>query len=65
MPGVFVQASIAGIEHYDLLSLPKKALFGGNQVYSVDQNDRLKLRTVELLRNDKNRIVVTKGVSQG
>lgn len=65
MPGVFVQATIAGIERYDLLSLPKKALFGGNQVYSVDKNNRLKLRTVELLRNEKDRIVVTKGVSQG
>lgn len=65
MPGVFVKATIAGVERFDLLSLPKTALYGGNQVYSVDKDGRLQLHTVELLRNDKDRIIVAKGISQG
>ena len=65
MPGMFVHASIAGIERFDLLSLPKKALFGGNQVYSVDNNGQLKLNQVELLRNDQDRIIISKGISDG
>lgn len=65
MPGVFVKATIAGIERYDLLSLPKTALYGGNQVYSIDKDGRLQLHTVELLRNDKDRIIVVKGIFQG
>ncbi len=65
MPGQFVKATINGIERHDLLSLPKSALFGGNQVYSVDKDGRLQMHTVELLRNDKDRIIVTKGISQG
>ena len=65
MPGIFVKATIVGIERFDLLSLPKSALFGGDQVYSVDKADRLQFHSVELLRNDKDRILVTKGISQG
>jgi membrane fusion protein, multidrug efflux system len=65
MPGLFVQASISGIERFDLLSLPKSALFGGNQVYSVTNENRLHLHSVDILRNDKGRIIIAKGISSG
>ncbi len=65
MPGQFVQATISGIERFDLLSLPKNALFGGNQVYSVDKQDKLKLHQVEILRNENSRIIVNKGIAPG
>ncbi len=65
MPGQFVKATIEGIERYDLLSLPKSALFGGNQLYSVDTQDKLKLHQVDILRNDNDRIIVSKGITSG
>lgn len=65
MPGQFVKATISGIERYDLLSLPKTALFGGNRVYSVDNEHKLKLHEVDILRNDNNRIIVSKGITAG
>jgi membrane fusion protein, multidrug efflux system len=65
MPGQFVKATIRGIERYDLLSLPKTALFGGNQVYSVNNQDKLKLHEVDILRNDNDRIIVSKGITVG
>jgi membrane fusion protein, multidrug efflux system len=65
MPGQFVRASISGVERYDLLSLPKSALFGGNQVYSVDKQDKLKRHQVEILRNENDRIIISKGIPPG
>lgn len=65
MPGQFVKATIEGIKRYDLLSLPKTTLFGGNQVYSVDNQDKLKLHEVDILRNDYDRIIVSKGITAG
>jgi membrane fusion protein, multidrug efflux system len=65
MPGVFVHAMISGIERFDLLSLPKSALFGGNQVFSVDNHNKLKLHQVDVIRTDQNRVIVSKGISQG
>jgi len=65
MPGQFVRATIYGVERFDLLSLPKSALFGGNQVFSVDSQDKLKLHQVNILRNDKDRIIVGEGIAPG
>jgi membrane fusion protein, multidrug efflux system len=65
MPGMFVHASISGIERSDLLSLPKSALFAGNQVYSVNKENRLQLHIVDILRVDKDRIIITKGLASG
>lgn len=65
MPGMFVKASISGIERFGLLSLPKSALLGGNQVYSVNNDNRLRLHTVDILRNDNDRIIIAKGLSSG
>ncbi len=63
MPGQFVKATIAGIERFDLVSLPKSALFGGNQIYSIDKQDKLKLITVEILRHESDRIIISKGIA--
>lgn len=65
MPGQFVKATIYGIERFDLLSLPKSALFGGNQVYGIDKGDKLKRHTVEILRNESDRIIISKGIASG
>jgi RND family efflux transporter MFP subunit len=63
MPGMFVRASISGIERFDLLSLPKTALFGGNQVYAIGNDNRLKQHVVEILRNEKERIIIANGLA--
>lgn len=65
LPGMFVHAVIGGIERFGLLSMPKTALFGGNQVYTVDKDERLKLQKVEVVRNDHNRIIIATGISDG
>lgn len=65
MPGQFVKATIQGLERFDLLSLPKSALFGGNQVYGIAKEDKLKLHTVEVLRNESDRIIISKGITSG
>jgi membrane fusion protein, multidrug efflux system len=65
LPGMFVHAEIAGIERSDLIRLPRRALRGGNQVYSVDNDQRLRLHTIDILRSDKDHLIVTKGVAAG
>lgn len=65
IPGQFVKAVISGITRSDLLSLPKSAVFGGNQVYSVDEHNKLKLHHIKILRNDNDRIIITEGISPG
>lgn len=63
LPGTFVQAAISGKERYDLFSLPKSALFGGNQVYSVSKEGRLKVHKVDIIRADKDRVIVDSGIA--
>jgi membrane fusion protein, multidrug efflux system len=65
MPGMFLHASIEGIERFDLLNLPRTALFAGNQIFSVTADNRLRLQTVEIIRADKDRVIVATGVNPG
>lgn len=63
--GLFVRAEIAGSERRDLIGIPRAALYGGYQVYVVDEDKRLRQRRVEVLRADSGRIVLSKGLLPG
>jgi len=65
LPGMFVKAVISGVERSDLMRLPRSALRGGNQVYSVNKEERLRLHSIDILRSDKDHIIVTEGVATG
>lgn len=63
--GQFVHAEIAGIARENLVKLPNSALRSGYQVFLVDNEDRLRLRTVEVLRREDDGMVVSGGVDPG
>lgn len=63
--GLFVHAEIEGLPRNDLIRLPRAALRAGYQVYVVDAEGRLRLRTVEIVRSERDEVVVTGGIESG
>ena len=63
--GLFVDAAIEGQALDAAYLLPRDALRGKDQVYVVDEEDRIRFRNVEILRTERDRIVVTAGLSPG
>lgn len=56
--GQFVQAEIEGVAQRDLIKLPLAALHAGFQVFIVNEAKQLESRSVEVLRNDSDGVVV-------
>lgn len=63
--GLFVDAEIEGIEVDDVFELPREALREGDQVFIVDAESRLRMKSVELVRTERERILVRKGLVKG
>jgi len=63
--GLFVKAEIAGRLAHDVVTLPRSALREGDQVAVVDPDDRLRLRDVEVLRTDREQVLVKSGLAAG
>lgn len=56
--GLFVQAEIQGREQSDLIALPPSAVNEGRFVLIVDQEQRVRLREVEVLQNNPDEFLV-------
>ncbi len=63
--GLFVDAEIQGRERAEVVSLPREALRGSDRVAVVDQDGRLELRPVEVLRRHRERILLSAGLQAG
>lgn len=63
--GMFVSARISGPEIADALVVPRDALRAGDQVYVVGEDNRLSIRSVEVISSDAVRAVIRSGVSEG
>ena len=63
--GLFVDVEIEGRRVEDAVVLPRPALREGNQVYVIDAEDRLRIRPVEVLRENGDEVVITAGLSAG
>lgn len=63
--GLFVQAEIAGIEVRDAFVLPRSALHRDAQLLVLGDDDRLELRAVEVLRMERERVVIGAGLVAG
>jgi RND family efflux transporter MFP subunit len=56
--GMFVEARIRGVLLEDVLVLPREALREGDRVYALDEEDRLLVREVRVLRAERDRVVL-------
>ncbi|MCZ6784315.1 MAG: efflux RND transporter periplasmic adaptor subunit [Proteobacteria bacterium] len=63
--GLFVDAEIEGRRYDDIVVLPRSALRGRDHVVVVDDDDTLRLRKVEILRRERDRVMVRAGVAAG
>ena len=63
--GTFVQASISGKTMSDIVVLPRHILRTGNQVWVVDDRNRLINRQVKLLRTDGTLAYIYQGLEDG
>jgi RND family efflux transporter MFP subunit len=63
--GLFVEAEIQGHQVEDVILLPRAALRENDQLLVVDSEERLRFRTVDLLRVTRDEIVVQGGLEAG
>jgi len=63
--GMFVNAEIAGVFSQPALVLPRLALRNADKVYVINDENRLEIRTVDVLSTTEDTVLVTKGVAVG
>lgn len=63
--GLFVEALIQGRRFDRLVILPTSVVFKDDQVAVVDQQDRLHLRTVKLLKREHEQAIIQAGLTAG
>ena len=63
--GLFVQAEIEGRLVENVVALPRSALRSDNQVVIIDDANRLRLRTVDVLRRGREHVLVRAGIERG
>jgi RND family efflux transporter MFP subunit len=63
--GMFVHADIAGVNSQEALVLPRLALRSANKVYVINDENRLEIRTVEVLSTSEDTVLVSTGVEVG
>lgn len=63
--GLFVEAEIAGRFAEGVIVLPRSAVRDRNQVLVVDDESRLRFRTIDILRTERDRVVVNGGLDSG
>jgi RND family efflux transporter MFP subunit len=63
--GTFVEARLPASIGQAVVDVPRRALRGMDQLLLVDAEDRLRLRTVGVLRTDQDRIYVGSGLAPG
>ena len=63
--GTFVAAEIDGRTVEDVIRVPREALRGNSELMFIDEENRLRIRGVEVLRTDRNFAYVTGGAGPG
>ncbi len=63
--GLFVTAEIAGISSQPALILPRVALRNANKVYVINDENKLEIRTVDILSTSEDIVLVSSGVKAG
>ena len=56
--GLFVELELEGSHLENIMIIPRSALHTGNVIWLADSNDRLITRQVEILRREKDRIII-------
>ena len=63
--GMFVNAEIDGVSEQSAYVMPRLALRNQDKVYVINAENRLEIRTVNVLSTSEDRVLVSSGVNQG
>ena len=63
--GTFVQATIAGTTAENIIRVPRAVVRGSNQLVFVDDDSKIRVRTVDIARSDARYIYITGGAAPG
>lgn len=63
--GLFVTARIAGSHARDAFVIPRVALRNADKVYVINDEDKLEIRTVDVLSTSRERVLLNGGVTAG
>ena len=65
LSGLFVQAEIEGKSIQGIFTLPQMAMNAAQEVMLVDASQKLRIRRVDVLRNEPDRVLVNGGLNAG
>jgi multidrug efflux pump subunit AcrA (membrane-fusion protein) len=63
--GLFVKAEIRGRALENVFVLPVMALRDGDRIFVVDEESKLQIRPVRVVRRDRDHVIIDGGVSDG
>lgn len=64
-PGLFLKASVTGKTLADVFRLPRKALYGKDEILIVNPDSTVSLRPVKVVRTEADEVVVGAGLEPG
>jgi len=65
LPGMFVEVKLQGEELVDVIPVPRGALHDNDTVWVVDQENHLQMRTVDIVRRERDVVLVRSGLQAG
>jgi RND family efflux transporter MFP subunit len=65
LPGMFVDVQLQGTEIADVIAVPRAAMHDNNSVWIVDNENKLHIRSVEIVRRERDEILVRSGLNAG
>lgn len=63
--GLYVSAQIGGVNEQPALVIPRLALRNADKVYVINDDDKLEIRTVQVLSTSEDRVLLSSGVTAG
>ena len=63
--GLFVEAMIEGTEIQEAIVLPRSALQQGERVFLIDDQDRVRFQPIDIMRAEREKIIVRGGLRPG
>jgi RND family efflux transporter MFP subunit len=65
LPGMFVEIYLHGEDLPEVIAVPRGALHDNETVWIVDAENRLKIREVQVIRRERDEVLVRSGLSAG
>ncbi len=65
LPGMFVEVQLQGEEISDVIAVPRGALHDNDTVWVVDDENKLHIRMIDIVRRERDEVLVRSGVSAG